>query len=41
VARNPWRARARLLGVVAAGIVAGIIVGALLVHFIIMRWSTR
>jgi hypothetical protein len=41
VARNPWRARARLLGVVAAGIVAGIIVGALLIHFIIMRWSAR
>lgn len=41
MARNPWRARLRLLGVVAVGVVLGIVVGALLVNLIIMRWSTR
>lgn len=37
MARNPWRARARLLGVVLAGIAAGIAVGWLLVELLIKR----
>ncbi|HEX8907227.1 MAG TPA: hypothetical protein VF771_20410 [Longimicrobiaceae bacterium] len=35
MARNPWRARARLAGVVLAGIAAGILVGILLVHLLL------
>ena len=35
MARNPWRARARLMGVVLAAIVAGILVGTLLVHLLL------
>ncbi|HEX6750561.1 MAG TPA: hypothetical protein VF092_24945 [Longimicrobium sp.] len=35
MARNPWRARTRLLAVVAAGILAGILVGTLLVHLLL------
>jgi hypothetical protein len=39
VARNPWKARARLLGTVAAAIGLGILVGYLLLRVTIMRWS--
>ena len=35
VARNPWRARAKMAGVVLAGIAAGIAVGAVLVNLLI------
>jgi hypothetical protein len=35
VARNPWRARARMAGVVLVGIAAGIAVGAVLVNLLI------
>ncbi|CAA9369707.1 MAG: hypothetical protein AVDCRST_MAG68-5383 [uncultured Gemmatimonadetes bacterium] len=38
--RNPWKARARLLGTVAAAVALGIIVGYLLLQVTIMRWST-
>lgn len=35
MARNPWRARARLVGAVLAGMAAGILVGMLLVHLLL------
>lgn len=37
MARNPWRARARLAGVVLAGIAAGVAVGWLLVELLLKR----
>ena len=40
MARNPWKARARLLGTVAMAAALGILVGYLLLHVTIMRWST-
>ncbi len=40
MARNPWKARARLLGTVAMAVALGIIVGYLLLQVTIMRWST-
>lgn len=33
--RNPWRAKAKVMGAVAAGIVAGILMGILLVHLLL------
>jgi hypothetical protein len=35
VARNPWRARGRLIGAVLAGMAAGILVGILLVYLLL------
>jgi hypothetical protein len=35
VARNPWRARTRLIGAMLAGAAAGIMVGMLLVHLLL------
>ena len=40
MARNPWKARARLLGTVAAAITLGVLVGYLLLRVTIMRWSS-
>ena len=37
VARNPWRTRMRLAGVVAAGVLAGAVVGWILVELLIKR----
>jgi hypothetical protein len=37
VARSPWRARWRMMGVVVAGALAGIAVGWLLVELLIRR----
>lgn len=35
MARNPWRARTRLIGAVLAGAAAGILMGMLLVHLLL------
>lgn len=40
MARNVWKARGRLIGVVAAAIGLGILVGYLLLQVTIMRWAT-
>jgi hypothetical protein len=37
VARNPWRARFRMWSAVAAGVVAGIMLGWFLVEMLILR----
>jgi tetrahydromethanopterin S-methyltransferase subunit F len=37
VARNPWRSRTRMMGVVAGGVLAGVVVGWLLVELLIKR----
>ncbi|HKP76614.1 MAG TPA: hypothetical protein VJT67_13885 [Longimicrobiaceae bacterium] len=39
--RNPWRARAKLIGAVAAGVAAGILMGILLVHLLLTPNSPR
>jgi hypothetical protein len=35
VPRNPWRAKAKLIGAVAAGVIAGILMGILLVYLLL------
>lgn len=35
VARNPWRIRARMAGVVLVAVLSGIVVGMLLVHLLL------
>lgn len=37
--RRWWRDRLRLIGVVAAGVVAGIVIGMLLINLIIGNWG--
>ncbi|HEU4561738.1 MAG TPA: hypothetical protein VFS20_28190 [Longimicrobium sp.] len=39
MARNPWRARTRLVGAVLAGVAAGILVGMLLVRLLLSPHS--
>lgn len=41
VPRNPWRAKAMLIGAVAAGVICGILVGMLLVHLLLAPNSTQ
>ena len=40
MARNMWKTRGRLIGVVVSAIALGIVVGYLLLQVTIMRWST-
>lgn len=39
--RNPWKAKTMLLGAVAAGVIAGILVGWLLVNLLLTPNSTQ
>jgi hypothetical protein len=41
VPRNPWRARAKVIGAMAAGVLAGILVGILLVHLLLTPNAPR